>query len=96
MKWRVPENQLVDSEELHKGAKELAQGDESQVFVKVGDAEKAITDSPNIISAEYRTEMIEHAALEPRSALVQKVDGIYHIYSGVTPERFSFRAWPLS
>ena len=82
VKWRVPENQLVDSEELHKGAKELAQGDESQVFVKVGDAEKAITDSPNIISAEYRTEMIEHAALEPRSALVQKVDGIYHIYSG--------------
>ena len=26
--------------------------------------------------------MIEHAALEPRSALVQPIDGTYHIYSG--------------
>ena len=26
--------------------------------------------------------MIEHAALEPRSALVQPIDGTYHIYAG--------------
>ena len=82
VKWQVPDSQLVNSEELHQGAKELASTDDYDTFVKVGDAEKAISASDEIIKAEYRTEMIEHAALEPRSALVQKVDGIYHIYSG--------------
>lgn len=82
VKWRVPDSQLVDSEELHNGAKSVAETGASSVFVKVGNAEQAISDSAEVIRAEYRTEMIEHAALEPRSALVQKVDGTYHIYSG--------------
>ena len=82
VKWRVPDSQLVNSEELHSGAKASTSSDDFHIFVKVGNADQALSASDEVVTAEYRTEMIEHAALEPRSALVQKVDGTYHIYSG--------------
>ena len=52
----------------------------AQLWYQVGDTHLHLGSKK--LSAEYRTSMIEHAALEPRSALVQPINGTYHIYSG--------------
>ncbi|MEE2782604.1 MAG: molybdopterin cofactor-binding domain-containing protein [Pseudomonadota bacterium] len=80
--WDVPEQNLLDSSHLYENAKTLIEQGESYVYVKVGDFNAARGQGEGRYVAEYQTSMIEHAALEPRSAVVQNIDGVFHIYSG--------------
>ena len=80
--WEVPAEQRVDSAELLASAKALPTSSDGNIVLKVGDVEEAFAKASESFSAEYQTSMIEHAALEPRSALVQNIDGVFHIYAG--------------
>jgi len=80
--WEVPAEQRVDSAELLASAKVLPTSSDGNIVLKVGDVEEAFAKASESFSAEYQTSMIEHAALEPRSALVQNIDGVFHIYAG--------------
>ena len=82
IKWDVPPEQLLNSEDLMTDAKTLQKEKVGgQLSLKVGDVDEVIASNENF-TAEYETAMIEHAAIEPRSALVQNIDDVYHIYSG--------------
>ena len=80
--WEVPAEQRVDSAELLASAKALPTSSDGNIVLKVGDVEEAFAKASESFSAEYQTSMIEHAALEPRSALVQNIDDVFHIYAG--------------
>ena len=80
--WDVPNQQLVSSRDLMIEAKSIQQEQTGgQTWLEVGNIENALENN-EVFSASYETAMIEHAALEPRSALVQKIDDVFHIYSG--------------
>ena len=82
IKWEVPPEQVVNSDELMVEAKRIQKDREGgQTWLRVGNVEEAFQ-SGEKFSASYETAMIEHAALEPRSALVQNIDDVFHIYSG--------------
>ncbi len=82
VKWDVPPDQLLNNEDMFAEAERLQTSREgAQTWLKVGDVEKAFEKGEEFV-ATYQTAMIEHAALEPRSALVQNIDDVYHIYSG--------------
>ena len=82
IKWDVLPGQLLNSDDLMSEAKRIQrERDGGQTWLKVGDFEKASKDGEEF-TASYETAMIEHAALEPRSALVQNIDDVFHIYSG--------------
>ena len=82
IKWDVPPDQVLNSEELMDESKRLQQSREGgQTWLKVGNVEEAFKVGDKF-TASYETAMIEHAALEPRSALVQNIDDVFHIYSG--------------
>tara|TARA_Y100000991_G_scaffold71539_1_gene53640 strand:- start:698 stop:3067 length:2370 start_codon:yes stop_codon:yes gene_type:complete len=81
--WESPDENLLDEEDLWREASRLADSREgAQTWYSVGDVEKSDVRVDSTVAAGYQTSMIEHAALEPRSALVQPIDGTYHIYSG--------------
>lgn len=83
VEWDSPIANLLDEQDLWTEAESLAETrKEAFDWLTVGDAKREIRRSNDVVEAEYRTAMIEHAALEPRSALVQPIDGTYHIYSG--------------
>ena len=82
VQWEVPESQRVSSEALMADAKSLPSREKGATALKVGDIDTALNEADRILEAEYQTGMIEHAALEPRSALVQNIDGVFHIYAG--------------
>ena len=82
IKWDVPPDQVLNSADLMSEAKRLQrEQDGGQTWLKVGNVEEGFVGGEEF-SAEYETAMIEHAALEPRSALVQNIDDVFHIYSG--------------
>ena len=81
--WESPDENLLDEEDLWTEASRLAEAREgAQIWYSVGDVEKSDDRVDLTVAAGYQTSMIEHAALEPRSALVQPIDGTFHIYSG--------------
>lgn len=83
VEWDTPVANILDEQDLWDEALNIAKNREKAFdWLTVGDSSKAIGESDVLVEAEYRTSMIEHAALEPRSALVQPIDGTYHIYSG--------------
>ncbi len=82
IQWDVPPDQLLNGKDLYSEAERLQKSREgAQTWLRVGDVEKAFSEGEEI-TANYQTSMIEHAALEPRSALVQNIDDVFHIYSG--------------
>ena len=81
--WDSPTANLLDEKDLWAEAERLVESKEGvQTWYQVGDVDQHIDESTATVSAEYRTSMIDHAALEPRSALVQPINGTYHIYAG--------------
>jgi isoquinoline 1-oxidoreductase len=82
VQWDVPASQMVSSEALFADAKSIPDRELGVNFLSVGNVNNALKNAEEILESEYQTSMIEHAALEPRSALVQNIDGVYHIYSG--------------
>jgi selenium-dependent xanthine dehydrogenase len=55
---------------------------EVKTRVKRGNAEKALAESAHRVSRTYRTARIEHAYLEPESALAEPFDGGLTVYTG--------------
>jgi len=54
----------------------------SKSVVKRGDVDEALAASAHVVSKVYRTQFIEHAFLEPESALaVPEPEGTMHVYS---------------
>ena len=82
VQWDVPASQKISSEALFADAKALPDREQGVKFLSVGNVDDALRDASEVLEAEYQTSMIEHAALEPRNALVQNIDGVFHIYSG--------------
>ena len=81
--WDVAQENMLNEDDLWLEAERIHNEEQAPVsWLKVGDMQQARESSDDILEAEYRTAMIEHAALEPRSALVQPIDGTFHIYSG--------------
>jgi len=71
IKWDVPPEQLLNSDDLMSDAKTLQKEKiGGQLSLKVGDVDEVISSNESF-TAEYETAMIEHAAIEQRSALVQ-------------------------
>lgn len=82
--WVLPETPPVSSNDMKEHARKLQKDPNSgEKFVLKGDVEDAAKDSLTQISAEYHTEMVTHATLEPASAVAQQVDGYWHIYAGL-------------
>ena len=82
--WALPETPPVSSDDMAKHARRLQQDPNAgENFVLKGDIEKVAKSSQTQISAEYHTEMVTHATLEPASAVAQQVDGDWHIYAGL-------------
>ena len=82
VQWDVPASQKISSEALFADAKALPDREQGVKFLSVGNVDDALRGASEVLEAEYQTSMIEHAALEPRNALVQNIDGVFHIYSG--------------
>jgi CO/xanthine dehydrogenase Mo-binding subunit len=83
VEWDTPISNVLDEQDLWEEAEQIAKNrNKAFDWLTVGDAKRSMQRADTIVEAEYRTSMIEHAALEPRSALVQPIDGTYHIYSG--------------
>ena len=88
VEWEVPESQLVSDADLYTEARRLINEEKGESFLEVGDSAAEFKNAVEVVEATYQTAMIEHAALEPRSALVQNIDGRYHVYAGVhSPSR---------
>jgi len=82
--------------EIHEGGNIL-----SVSKVRRGDAAAALAGAAHVVTETFRTQFIEHAFLEPESALAVPEDGGLHVYSqgqGVWDDRkqiASFMALPL-
>ena len=81
--WDTQGKPAVSSAQMESHARQL-QSDPSQgvIFVADGDIATAKASAKESVSAEYVTEMVTHATMEPHSALAQEVDGRWHIYAG--------------
>lgn len=81
--WDTQGKPAVSSHEMESHAR-LLQSDPAQgvIFVAEGDIDAAQASARDTVSAEYVTEMVTHATMEPHSALAQAVDGRWHIYAG--------------
>ena len=67
----------VDAPKLHPGGNVL-----SVSRVKRGDVDTALAESAHVATESYRTQIIEHAFLEPESAfVVPEPDGLLRVYS---------------
>ncbi len=81
--WDVPPENLVDAKALFADAKKTVETQTGDVFLSVGNVSKVLAEASSRVVSDYTTNMIEHAALEPRSATVQNIEGTFHIYSSV-------------
>jgi len=61
---------------FREGAREL-----STSVVRRGDVDAALAESAHVVTEVFRTQFVEHAFLEPESALAVPEDGRMHVYS---------------
>lgn len=70
--------------------KALADDPESGApWVLVGDADAALADAGETVEAEYTTDMVVHATMEPLNATVWEADGIWHVHTGTQSTSFA-------
>ena len=81
IKWEIPDENLISTQDLFADAKASIETSKSFQLLRVGNVEEVLQNAQKKLVSVYETNMIEHAALEPRSATVQEIDGVYHIYS---------------
>ena len=81
--WNAPAHSKISSDDLLAESKKL-RTDRSKglAWVKDGNVDKAEKETNETIQASYITQMVGHVSLEPHSALVQNVDGIWNVFGG--------------
>jgi isoquinoline 1-oxidoreductase beta subunit len=81
--WDIPTSSKTSSDDLLTSSIKL-RTDRSKglAFVSEGNVDTAEKEANNIIQASYITQMVAHVSLEPQSAVVQNVDGIWNVFGG--------------
>ena len=81
--WDIPASSKTSSDDLLTSSKKL-RTDRSKglAFVSEGNVDTAEKEANDIIQASYITQMVAHVSLEPQSAVVQNVDGIWNVFGG--------------
>jgi CO/xanthine dehydrogenase Mo-binding subunit len=83
VEWEIPPNSDKSSKDFSfESQKILASKSKGLSFVKDGDIVKAEKSAAGSLESSYTTEMVAHASLEPQSALVQNVDGVWNVFAG--------------
>lgn len=77
-----PTSEVSEADILAEGAKLVADPLSGAVFVNEGDVHAARSVAAKTHGATYRTHTALHFTLEPQNALVEFVDGVFHIHSG--------------
>ncbi|MBT8423144.1 MAG: molybdopterin-dependent oxidoreductase, partial [Gammaproteobacteria bacterium] len=77
-----PTAAVTEAHILAQGEKLVADASNGVLFVDDGDVTAARASAADSHSAVYRTSTALHFTLEPQNALVEFVDGVFHIHSG--------------
>jgi CO/xanthine dehydrogenase Mo-binding subunit len=77
-----PTAAVTEADILAEGQKIAEDPSSGTRFVDEGDVDAARESAADTLSAIYRTGTALHFTLEPQNALVEYVDGIFHIHSG--------------
>lgn len=81
--WQAgPTAKVSESDILAAGAKLVADPNSGTLVVNDGDVALARKSAAKTHSATYRTATALHFTLEPQNALVEYVDGVFHIHAG--------------
>jgi isoquinoline 1-oxidoreductase subunit beta len=81
--WNAGPTAAVGETDIFEECEKLAAQQSSGVMVvDHGDIAGARKDSAKTLSSTYRTSSVLHFALEPQNALVEFVDGVFHIHAG--------------
>lgn len=81
--WNISSSKDISTKDFLSESKKLRTNRSKGIpFVLDGDMARAARKTKETIEASYTTEMVGHIALEPQSALVQNVDGIWNVYAG--------------
>ncbi len=77
-----PTANVTEADILAEGAKLTADKSSGTLVVNDGDVDGALGAADTTIEATYRTSTALHFTLEPQNALVEFVDGKFHIHAG--------------
>jgi len=77
-----PTASVTEAHILAEGEKLVADSASGALFVDEGDVTAARENAADTHSATYRTSTVLHFTLEPQNALVEYVDGVFHIHAG--------------
>jgi isoquinoline 1-oxidoreductase len=81
--WEISGTSKISSQDILTEAKKLlTQRSKGLAFVRDGNIDSARKGASRTLDASYTTELVAHASLEPQSALVQNVDGIWNVFAG--------------
>jgi len=81
--WTPGPTAAVTEAHLHaEGEKLVSDPANGTLYVDEGDVAAARQSAANSHSAIYRTSTLLHFTLEPQNALVEYVDGVFHIHAG--------------
>lgn len=73
---------VTEAHILAEGEKLVADPAAGALFVDDGDVTTARNDAAAVHTSTYRTGSVLHFTLEPQNALVEYVDGVFHIHAG--------------
>jgi len=77
-----PTAAVTEAHILAEGEKLVADASSGALFVNDGDAVAARESATDTLTETYRTNTVLHFTLEPQNALVEYVDGVFHIHAG--------------
>ena len=77
-----PTAAVTEAHILAEGENLVADASSGVLFVDEGDVTAARESAAESLSATYRTSTALHFTLEPQNALVEYVDGVFHIHAG--------------
>lgn len=77
-----PTASVTEAHILAEGEKLASDPESGVLVVDDGDVAQARADGAETLSGTYRTGTALHFTLEPQNALVEYVDGVFHIHSG--------------
>ncbi|MDH5454112.1 MAG: molybdopterin-dependent oxidoreductase, partial [Paracoccaceae bacterium] len=81
--WAPGPTATVNEAQIFAEGQKLVEDPSSgALFVDEGDVTAAREDAADTLTATYRTSTALHFTLEPQNALVEFVDGVFHIHSG--------------
>ena len=83
VEWAAgPTGSVTEQHIFSEGEKLTDDPDSGVLVVDDGDVAAARDGAADVLTATYRTGTALHFALEPQNALVEYVDGVFHIHSG--------------